>query len=112
MGFFRKKHKTWQELKAEEDKKLEILRLEEEAELEKIRQETERIEQVKSYNLPEKKINYESSELTNEALEVELKKYPRKRRKKLRKLYNQYKRGQVLRPCENIDNKEYISSRE
>ena len=37
-----------------------------------------------------------------------LKKYSRRVRRKMIKLYEQYEKGQVLRPNENIDNKKLI----
>ena len=44
-------------------------------------------------------------------LELELKKFPKKRRAKLINLYDQYNRGQILKPGENIDNKKEILSK-
>lgn len=41
-------------------------------------------------------------------LELELKKYPRKKRANLKNLYEQYNRGQILKPGEDIDNKQMI----
>jgi hypothetical protein len=45
-------------------------------------------------------------------IEKEIKKYPRKERKKLRLLLEEYNKGKVLRPNEDVDNKEYIKSQE
>ena len=44
-------------------------------------------------------------------LELELKKYPRKKRANLKNLYEQYNRGQILKPGEDIDNKQMILSK-
>jgi hypothetical protein len=44
-------------------------------------------------------------------LELKLKKYPKKRRAKLIRLYEQYNRGQVLKPNEDLDNKQMILSK-
>jgi len=45
-------------------------------------------------------------------IEIELKKYPKKRRGKLMELYNKYQKGQILKIGEDIDNKEFILSKE
>jgi len=43
-----------------------------------------------------------------EELKKELKKYPRKKRKHLLELYNQFEKGRFLRINEDIDNKQLI----
>jgi hypothetical protein len=43
-------------------------------------------------------------------IDMELRKFPKKRREQLKKLYIEYQKGKVLRPGEDINNKEYISS--
>ena len=45
-------------------------------------------------------------------LEVELRKYPKKRRARLKQLYEQYQKGQILQVGKDIDNKEFILSRQ
>jgi hypothetical protein len=42
---------------------------------------------------------------------AEIKKFPKKRQKKLRELLTLYKEGKMLRPGEDIDNKEFLAGR-
>ena len=44
--------------------------------------------------------------------EEEIKKYPRKERKRMRLLLEEYNKGKVLQVDKDIDNKEYIKSKE
>lgn len=44
-------------------------------------------------------------------LDLELKKYPKKRRVRMKELYDQYQKGMILKINEDIDNKEYILSK-
>jgi len=44
--------------------------------------------------------------------EEEINKYPGKKRKKVRLLLEEYDKGKILQVDKNIDNKEYIKSKE
>jgi hypothetical protein len=96
-----KKQKTWQELKLEQE------------EAERIKNEIKNLaelnKQIELPNIDEaiKEING----LSEKELNKELKKYPRKNRKKLRELYIQYQKGLILQVGNNIDNKKYLAER-
>lgn len=44
-------------------------------------------------------------------IEEEIKKYPKKERKMLRLLLDEYNKGKILQVDKDIDNKEYVKSR-
>jgi len=44
--------------------------------------------------------------------EKEINKYPKKQRKKLVFLLGEYNKGKILRPNEDIDNKEHLKSKD
>lgn len=44
--------------------------------------------------------------------EEEIRKYHRRQRNKIRLLLEEYNKGKILRPDEDIDNKEYLKSKE
>ena len=100
MGLFHRKEKTWQELKVEED---EVRRIEaEKKSLQKFNN---------SIDDKEKDVIENNVGLSSKELKTELKKYPRKRRKKLEELYQQYQKGLMLQPGKDIDNKQFILER-
>jgi len=44
-------------------------------------------------------------------IEKLIKRYPRKRRAKMRELYNDYQNGKILQPDKDVDNKQYLMDR-